>query len=1262
MDTAFLAHDAEIGKLFEDRNILISDGGTITFTGTQVQFTDNLKLSINQNIAGATPYVINLGSTSQTFTNSGDMLIATINRTAATGTLSIVTSGSALPAVSSANLEVFLIAKRLDATDGTQRLYFRNGAAFNAGQSARLGSAGSGGTGSGIGDDLDSLQFQASFSDLFGESASNANSSVNATSPNTNAAFNAAKAMYAVSYDASKTVTTSGTTATMSAAPAYTVAAGDVLVSGGYARKITAVASQTSYTLESAFPSALTAASCVVSQAVITKDIYNLSVDGVALSTEFGSTTFSEIMVDYKDNATSGSNIFTPNVGPYVSYVASPDGTNFTTVQTRPSSATTTIPSTILPSAGTSLYLRFFANASIGSGTVNLITYKAFLQKSVTAASTNNVIWSAQGMTNIVGTAQNNMTISVVGGKTTITFTNNTYPIGVNSSGTVGSLFVTVNGLVFNRYLAGTTSSSDGYYTEYAANAIQLDQNYSTQALEVMVVYDLQVIDSSTTNTTAISQQQEIISNNFQSAVSQAQLMNATTTVGTPVAGSFYSAITNRAAIVDFTQDLKPRMGIDRIMTQTANLLTTEFGPNGEPVFAVDGDQFGQVRLVGACDSFVDGNGARVRLGIIASSTAYAEIVFYGTGLNALLLADVATRAFAVSVDGGSETAFPLGNSNVISARSYGVNQVVSVASGLTLGVHTVRIRTTSTVDQDLFGFEIVNSSSNVITPPGVGYIGGKKISLTSQSSIAYNANVTGTRGGRILHYLSSSGTIGQAWNAANSTSLFLTSASHTNEEVARVYFPREFGSSRSDDFATGTSNQVRVFTLDDDTTTLTTSSGGFESLISGHEGLETQGTSSYFTQITFVGTGIDLSISCDGNSRPMTAYIDGTSVGTITPTLSAIRTVTVASGLPYGTHTLKLVNTGSIGSFDILNFIVYQPKKPTLPSGAIALADYNVMANFVANTTAGSEYVSTGVLRKSAAREIVYFGTWSVVNQVAAGTAGSTTGLYVNGSSSGNYYTYTFFGTGFDMRMGTPGTTALNATVSIDGSSNLSSYTTSFYGSVTAFTASTGVFTTNTSNSFGSGVVVSGLSLGLHTVKVSYNSGSAMPLECFDIITPIHSYKTNIYSDFQNTFAIGSQGIFDDRNLTILPNQSAAKYRGQAVGVLTSPTTSATSAVPMPDMSLVVKTLGNWFDLRADVQIRTSSGNGVFLVFAVDGIVQNAIVGNSAPPATDDVGYGLSNLVYLSPGYHKIDLYWYAFSGTLTAIGTYRVMTVKEL
>lgn len=134
--------DAEIAKLFEDRNILLTDGGLITFTGTTVQFTEDLLLEINSKVAGGAPVIINLGSATLNIPDNGDMIYAVINRTA--GTAVVTDNASTLPAVTSANQEVFLIAKRADSGDGIQRLYFRNGTALDAGQTVRLGASGSG--------------------------------------------------------------------------------------------------------------------------------------------------------------------------------------------------------------------------------------------------------------------------------------------------------------------------------------------------------------------------------------------------------------------------------------------------------------------------------------------------------------------------------------------------------------------------------------------------------------------------------------------------------------------------------------------------------------------------------------------------------------------------------------------------------------------------------------------------------------------------------------------------------------------------------------------------------------------------------------------------------------------------------------------------------------------------------------------------------------------------------------------------------------
>lgn len=140
--TALSNIDAELAKLFEDRNATLVGGGLITYLGTTVQFTQPLELHLNSKVAGGAPTVIDLTATTRTISATGRMIYAVVNRGA--GTAVVTDDAPTLPAVTSTNQEVFLIAKRVDSPEPLQRLYFRTGMALDQGQTARLGSSGSG--------------------------------------------------------------------------------------------------------------------------------------------------------------------------------------------------------------------------------------------------------------------------------------------------------------------------------------------------------------------------------------------------------------------------------------------------------------------------------------------------------------------------------------------------------------------------------------------------------------------------------------------------------------------------------------------------------------------------------------------------------------------------------------------------------------------------------------------------------------------------------------------------------------------------------------------------------------------------------------------------------------------------------------------------------------------------------------------------------------------------------------------------------------
>jgi hypothetical protein len=1257
-DSVFARVDAELAKLFEDRNVILTDGGTITFTGTQLQFTENLNIVVNSKIAGTSPQVISLGSSNVNLSN-GDIWYATLNRTAGTATTAVA---QAMPSVVASNSEVFLIAKRVDAGDGTQRVYWRSGMAMNAGQSVRLGASGSG-SGSGTGDDLDALNFRASFTDLFSENATNSNSGVN--SSGTNAVYNAAKTMYVMSYDAAKTITTVGTAATMSSAPAFTVAVGDVvyLPSTGEVKKITAVASQTSYTLESAFAANQTAAAATVSQAVHTKDIYNLPVDGAALSAAFGSATFSEIMVDYKDNATSGSNVFTPNTAASVAFAASPDASSWTTAQKRATNETDTFQSAYLNSAGTGLYLRFFAAKTSGSGTVNLINYKAFMQKTAASAA-GGVFNSAYALSNGAGTPVN-CSVATVGGKTQIILSWS-YAVGVNSNPPMpyGSVDVFVDGKLIPRYISAASTPQGSYYTEVSGNIIQLDSDYSSVAVDIIVLQRAQIVDASTTNTTAIMAIQEASNYGFQGFINTNNVLNATTSAGTPAQGKFYSSITNRASIVDVTQDLKARMGVERVVIEQIYQLQNEFGPNGEQVFAALNDDRSMARFIGQWVNVISANGIRPESSVTGDAL---EITFYGTGLNILVHS---SNQFQASVDGGSYGAnvVPASISSVLGARNYNPNLIFNVASGLSLGVHTVTIKSTSAGSLDIFGYEVLNESSSVKVQPGTSYIAGAKLVSSAQSAFTYSSSATGTKGGRVLVYQNSDGSIKSAFQAVNASIGYLNGADHTNEEMVRAYHFREFGAARTDDFTRSfvtTSSQSVSYILDDGTTALVGS--GITPITTGSlpESIQFAGASCSIV-ITFVGTGLDIVRYDEGatlDTYPVT--VDNVSAGNLAPigTANVLRTTKICSGLPYGTHTVRITrsNTGA-SSMAIYQFLVYQPKKPSLPSGCVELADYNVMANFAANTAAGVDTIATGVLRKFISqREAVYVGSWSTSQD----TTNNPGGWKTNSGTVGDYVQYTFFGTGFEFRFQEP-SAAINIQATIDGSTNFSSYTNSVYGTGVSFTSSTGILAMSGTATNACGLSVSGLSLGLHTIKfaISSNPGAtAFYPHALDIITPIHSAKSNSYADLQATLPVGSQGISDNRKVSAIKDGlPGTKAWSQAVGMVSNPTTSSTSPVPMPDMSLTIKTGAGVLDLSYSLESYIAIGNLILVQMYVDG----APVGQ--PRAIDDAGntYNMTHadrfLVPVSAGTHRVDVYWWVSGSTGTANGARRTLIAKEI
>ena len=157
-----------------------------------------------------------------------------------------------------------------------------------------------------------------------------------------------------------------------------------------------------------------------------------------------------------------------------------------------------------------------------------------------------------------------------------------------------------------------------------------------------------------------------------------------------------FTTITNRAKIRDFANDLRPRIGVERIGAQQAEILSNEVGPNGESVYSVENDLLDRVRFIGDISSNIDASGSSI---VLNTTDAAIEVTFYGTGLNILCRSlTVGPRVTYVTVDGGVEdttNVYPVG-STVLDSRNYNQNQLSNAVSGLSQGLHTVRLRNVS--------------------------------------------------------------------------------------------------------------------------------------------------------------------------------------------------------------------------------------------------------------------------------------------------------------------------------------------------------------------------------------------------------------------------------------------------------------------------------------------------------------------------------------------------------------------------------------
>jgi len=252
------------------------------------------------------------------------------------------------------------------------------------------------------------------------------------------------------------------------------------------------------------------------------------------------------------------------------------------------------------------------------------------------------------------------------------------------------------------------------------------------------------------------------------------QLESVSDSMVVPKIAAPFTTVQSRSLMPDLSMDLKPRLGIERIMTQSVSKIQDEIGPNGGAVYGLVNDKFDQIRFVGDIDSRNDSSGVYIAINN-TDGTGFVEVTFYGTGLNLLYYWN-GVRDQRVSVDGGAETTINPNTSGLLNARNYTPNTSVNVASGLTLGTHTVKIRNNNGAGQGVLGFEILNEevNGNILTNPGAQLFKGKRLVNSTQDSTSYNSDFESgtltTYGGHVLMYQKSDGSVAKAVNSSDDT------------------------------------------------------------------------------------------------------------------------------------------------------------------------------------------------------------------------------------------------------------------------------------------------------------------------------------------------------------------------------------------------------------------------------------------------------------------------------------------------------------
>ena len=1122
---------------------------------------------------------------------------------------------------------------------------------------------------SGGGGELVSTLFQMKLTDTFSKTP---DANVPTSLSNTTAAYSSSFKYYRISYDSGKTVTGTGTSMVLSAAPAYTVVVGDMLIVEGVARRINTIGTinsdggaTTPFVIEAAFDVDPVASACSASQTVATKDLNDFDANG---SEQPGNYLFPgddihEVLVSLEDSTTIGDIL--PTFGaPNVMYSISANATDWSDVKEQPATFDSEVVYDFVPVANDELYIRFFSNKA-GAGAVNLLSYKAQWFKE--DAEINGAIKFLAFVRPDTPASASNCTHSVFGGKSRITFTQ-AYGRGLSPTNPYGSaLKVRIEGQDIPRYDAAKIDLTGAYFIEIDDVTIELDTDYSATTVSILMEVPEIVIDTRSQNTERIAELEDFVGESFDNTVLD------TTLIDVP-----FTEIVNRKQIIDPTASLQVSYATNRVIFNTIEKVEDETGPNNQQVWRAAEDNLDMIRFVGVWRAAGGFNGVLVSCNNL--SDQFVEISFYGTGLNLLVHESGTVRDYRATIDGGVEGANlrPFTPDGILIERNANIYMVLPVVKGLSKGLHTVKIRNTG-LGADGFnmpGYESFDETSDLTFNPGSVFIGGKRVTLAAEDTFDLTTFDVGSdtgRGGSVISYFTKEGVAKNAINPTGPAAAYLSLADHSNEKLARRYNFREFGAGSTTDFSriTGSPAEDLGFTLSDGSTTLI---GDIALTINldGLVGISCATDSVGFLKFSFTGTGLDMLFVANtavnnANANAWEVFVDGVSVGNIPTVVANVqrKILKIASGLPFGHHTVRIQRNVVDGfSLGVVDFLVYAPKDPVIEEEHIKIGQFYKLANYIASPSVTTGAVAQGTVRKTSSRNFTYVGTWV---GYSIEVANFESYLNIRTVTAASYFEYTFLGTGFEYLSRSNNGLTSNYTISVNGSSNLSGFTTStqFTSTGLTFTAATGTVTGTATGSGRLRIRVSGLPYGAHTVRFTQNGTSeSLYADCLDIIAPAFSYR-HMDQQIQAEYDIGSQGVKDLRIFDVLDTPKIINW-SQAHGVSVAPTTTSTTGIPIPDMNVRIRTEGGpleikwnigWWGSTISLQVRWDLYiNGLWVNPGLTSITENAQVTGQEQLTS------YSFIVPVAAGFHNVVLYWSTNTGTITAGDIKRVLTVKEL